>query len=138
MKVFFLNPPFLARFSREQRSPAVTKSGTIYYPIWLATAAGVTEEAGFNVDLVDAPARGFDRAAIYEMVRRNGYDLVVLDTSTPSIYNDVEVGARIKKMLPSSFVVMVGPHVSALPREVAPHTNMEGSYLRINENSAAI
>ena len=41
MRVLFLNPPFHPRFSREQRSPAVTKSGTLYYPKWLATAAGV-------------------------------------------------------------------------------------------------
>ncbi len=27
MRVLFLNPPFHPRFSREQRSPAVTKSG---------------------------------------------------------------------------------------------------------------
>ena len=117
MKVLFLNPPFLPRFSREQRSPAVTKSGTLYYPIWLATAAGVTEDAGFDVDLVDAPARGYDRDFVYGLARKGGYDLVVLDTSTPSIYNDVEVGARIKELLPSSFVVLVGPHVSALPGE---------------------
>jgi hypothetical protein len=32
MRVLFLNPPFHPRFSREQRSPAVTKSGTLYYP----------------------------------------------------------------------------------------------------------
>ena len=36
MNVLFLNPPFLPRFSREQRSPAVTKSGTYYYPKWLS------------------------------------------------------------------------------------------------------
>ena len=117
MKVLFLNPPFLPRFSREQRSPAVTKSGTIYYPIWLATAAGVTEEAGFEVDLVDAPARGYDHEHIYGMVGAGGYDLVVLDTSTPSIYNDIAVAKRIKELLPSSFLVLVGPHVSVLPGE---------------------
>ena len=46
MRVLFLNPPFHPRFSREQRSPAVTKSGTLYYPKWLATAAGVAIKNG--------------------------------------------------------------------------------------------
>jgi len=40
MKIWVLNPPFLAKFSRPQRSPAVTKSGTLYFPIWLAFATG--------------------------------------------------------------------------------------------------
>src|SRR4030066_100327 len=38
MKILCLNPPFkteFGRFSRTSRSPAITKSGTIYYPIWL-------------------------------------------------------------------------------------------------------
>jgi hypothetical protein len=58
MKVLTLNPPFFLRFSREQRSPAVTKSGTLYYPMWLAYATGVLEQDGFDVKLVDAPAQG--------------------------------------------------------------------------------
>ena len=38
MNVLFLNPPYMPNFSRGQRSPQVTKSGTFYYPIWLAYA----------------------------------------------------------------------------------------------------
>src|SRR5258708_4035918 len=41
MRVLFLNPPFHPRFSREQRSPAVTKSGTLYYPTCLPHPPGV-------------------------------------------------------------------------------------------------
>jgi len=43
MKILMLNPPFLPKFSRTSRSPAVAKGGTIYYPIWLAYATGVLE-----------------------------------------------------------------------------------------------
>ena len=56
MKVLFLNPPYLENYSRTQRSPQVTKSGTFYYPIWLAYAATTVEEAGHEMRLVDAPA----------------------------------------------------------------------------------
>lgn len=56
MKIFLVNPPFkteYGKFSRDQRSPAITKSGTIYYPTWLASATGVLEEAGHNCKLLD-------------------------------------------------------------------------------------
>ena len=59
MKILCLNPPFKTehgRFSRTSRSPAVTKSGTIYYPIWLCYAAGVLEDAGFDVKVIDSCA----------------------------------------------------------------------------------
>ncbi|UCD87627.1 MAG: radical SAM protein [Desulfobacterales bacterium] len=117
MKVLTLNPPFLPKFSREQRSPAVTKSGTLYYPMWLSYATGVLEEDGFDVKLVDAPAQGQGIQDIMQFVKYFGPDLVVLDTSTPSIHNDVKVAARLKEILPSCITTLVGPHVSALPEE---------------------
>ena len=40
-----------------------------------------------------------------------------MDTSTPSIMNDIKVGEAVKKQLPGAFMVMVGTHVSALPEE---------------------
>jgi len=52
----FINGPFLEGFSRESRSPAVTKSGTLYYPAWLAYACGYAEEEGFECKLVDSIA----------------------------------------------------------------------------------
>ena len=117
MRVWVLNPPFLPKFSRPQRSPAVTKSGTIYYPIWLAFCTGVLEQAGHEVVLTDAPARGISLDATLEQGRRFQPQLLVLDTSTPSIENDMSVAARLKELVPGLFVVAVGTHVSALPEE---------------------
>jgi radical SAM superfamily enzyme YgiQ (UPF0313 family) len=117
MKILLLNPPFLKKFSRPQRSPAVTKSGTLYFPIWLAYAAGVLEKEGFEVDLIDAPADGYDLNYCILRAKKFGPDLIVLDTSTPSIYNDVEIAGKLKYRFPRSFIVLVGTHVSALPDE---------------------
>lgn len=117
MKILMLNPPFLPKYSRFSRSPAVTKSGTIYYPIWHAYATGVLEKEGHHVKLIDAPADGLDRDACYRIAKEFDPGMVVLYTSTPSIYNDVEIGGNIKERLPDCFVVLTGPHVSALPVE---------------------
>ena len=40
--------------------------------------------------------------------------MIVVDTSTPSIYSDIETAAVLKKNVPNDFIVMVGVHVSAL------------------------
>lgn len=112
-----LNPPFLKRFSRSQRSPAVTKSGTLYFPIWLAYAAGVLEEAGFTVDLIDAPGAGYELDYVLERARDFAPKLIVVDTSTASIFNDVKFARAVKEKVPDSFVVLVGTHVSALPED---------------------
>ncbi len=117
MNILMLNPPFLYRFSREQRSPAVTKSGTFYYPMWLSYATGVLEESGFNVKLLDAPAEGTELQEILDETRQLKPKLTVVTTSTPSIYNDINVAEAIKDVLPDTYLVMVGPHVSACPEE---------------------
>src|SRR5947209_18917165 len=91
MRVLFLNPPFHPRFSREQRSPAVTKSGTLYYPKWLATAAGVAIKNGHEVDLVDAPAGGFSVQAVLDRVASKNLEAVVCDPSTPRLLNGMSV-----------------------------------------------
>jgi radical SAM superfamily enzyme YgiQ (UPF0313 family) len=117
MKILTLNPPFLPKFSREQRSPAVTKSGCLYYPMWLAYATGVLEQEGFDVKLVDAPAQGKGMEEVIDLVKAFQPEMAVLGTSTPSIYNDVGIAAKIKELVPGCTTVLVGPHVSALPEE---------------------
>src|SRR3972149_2448321 len=118
IKVLFLNPPFLKKFSRPQRSPAVTKSGTLYFPMWLAYAAGVLMENGFEIDFIDAPADGLSMDTVEERVRKFEPALIVMDTSTPSINNDVSIAKKLKGICPNAFIVLVGTHVSALPEEV--------------------
>ena len=117
MKVAFVNPPFFPKYSREQRSPAVTKSGTFYYPMWLSYAAGYARKMGHEVQLWDAPSDGWTVDEIVTELRDFDPGLVVVSTSTPSIYNDVEVAATIKDNLRKAFIVLVGVHVSALPKE---------------------
>ena len=117
MKVLVLNPPFLKRYSRPQRSPAVTKSGTLYFPIWLASCAGVLEQSGFDVTLLDAPARDLDETKVLKECIRLRPKLIVVDTSTPSAESDINFCKKIKDILPESFIVLVGTHVSALPEK---------------------
>jgi radical SAM superfamily enzyme YgiQ (UPF0313 family) len=124
MKTWILNPPFIKNYSRPQRSPAVTKSGTIYFPIWLAYCAGVLEGEGVTVKFTDAPARGYDLNTIIQKGIDFQPDLIVMDTSTPSILNDENIGEQLKRKFPEAFVVLVGTHVSALPDETLQRTKL--------------
>jgi len=111
-----LNPPFLSKFSRNSRSPAVTKGGTLYYPIWLSYATGVLERSEFDVKLLDAPAEGLNYKDVVKYVKEFSPDLIVVDTSTPSIMSDIKVADDLKNTI-KTFVTLVGTHVSALSEE---------------------
>ena len=117
MKIVTLNPPYFPMFSRASRSPAVTKSSTLYYPFFLSYATGVLEDDGFDVTLIDAPGAKLDRQATIEKIEALKPEIVFCETCTPSIENDLEVMKEIKEAgVP--MVVAVGTHVSALPEEV--------------------
>ena len=122
MKVYFINPPFKAeygKFSRENRSPAVTRSGTLYYPLWLIYAAAVCEKDGFDIRFLDAPAVPLNEEQSIDIIAKEGKDakLFVISTSTPSIYSDVAFAEKIRTLFPDSFILLVGTHPSALPEE---------------------
>ena len=122
MKVYFVNPPFKAeygKFSRENRSPAITRSGALYYPLWLLYAAGVCDREGFEVCFLDAPAKPLNEKQSLEEIgiKGKGTRLFVINTSTPSIYNDIEFGVKCKRLFPDAKVILVGTHPSAMPEE---------------------
>ena len=129
MKVFFINPPFkweYGKFSRESRSPAVAKSGVLYYPLWLIYAAAYAEKKGHKVEFLDAPAKRLDFEQSLEMISerlRKGTSeektgcLFVINTSTPSIESDGDFAGKLKDSYPDSFIYMVGTHPSATAEE---------------------
>ncbi len=85
--------------------------------MWLAYAAGYAEKFGNEIDVIDAPADDLSAARVIARLENFAPALVVVETSTPSIYADVAFSDQIKKILPEATVLLVGTHVSALAAE---------------------
>ena len=126
MKTLFLNPSFerkgklLNLYSRQSRSPCVTNGGTFYHPYYLAYGAGWTEHNGFKTWLVDAVASEWTHEFTVEQSKKyftDGKGLIVMDTSTPSILNDIRQATKIKKVLPGVHIALMGIHPSNVPEE---------------------
>ncbi|MHB1153405.1 MAG: B12-binding domain-containing radical SAM protein [Eubacteriales bacterium] len=124
MKIIMLNPPFLNKYSRSSRSPAVTKSGTIYFPLWLSYATGVLDNIGHQIKLIDAPAKCLSREETLKHIQDFSPQLIVIDTSTPSINNDLSFAKNIKSILPETNICLVGTHASACVNEILPENSM--------------
>lgn len=119
MRILLLNPPFLKNFSRDSRSPEVTKGGALYYPYYLAYTTGLLEKEGFDVKLIDAIANSWSIEKTINAVYEFAPNLTVINTSTPSFYNDMDIGSLIHSI--GSFVVAVGTHVTAFSEEALSH-----------------
>src|SRR4030042_4774186 len=116
MKVLLINQPYVRGFNRTQRWAARTRGRVLRAPDWLAYATAVLERDGIEAKLFDFPAMDWTKRDLENLVKAESPDFVVLDSTTPSIYSDIECAAICRKNS-SAKIIMVGPHVSALPTE---------------------
>ncbi|MBN1231906.1 MAG: radical SAM protein [Candidatus Coatesbacteria bacterium] len=130
MRILFLNPPFFKNYCRPQRSPGVNPGGTQYYPLYLCYAAGYAEKNGHEVKVLDCPARHQEIDVPLKVVQEWKPDLLVVESSTPSVYNDIDVVRRLKAVKPDLYSVLVGTHVTAVPEETMNIDNTLDGILR--------
>lgn len=116
MKVLVINEPFVPNFCRTQRWAARTRGRVLRAPDWLAYATAVLEKYNYNVRLLDMVAENQTKQDLRCLMRKEQPDFAVLDSTTSSIYSDIEC-AQIIKEESKAKVIMVGPHISALPEE---------------------
>lgn len=116
MKILVINEPFVPGFSRAVRWAARSRARAQRHPDWLAYATAVLEKDGFDVELYDFPPKGWGKNKLAELVKEKQPRIVVLDSTTPSIYSDVQC-AKICKSVTDCKVIMVGPHATAVPEE---------------------
>ena len=118
MRIYMLNPPYLAHFGRGARWQEIGRAGTLYYPIWLSYATAVVEQE-HETRLVDAIARNWGREDVIEDVKKFKPDLIVMDSSFPSLNNDINVAGFIKQSYgDDAKTVLVGPPTSQFPEEI--------------------
>ena len=116
MKILLINEPFVKDFCRTQRWAARTRGRVLRAPDWLAYATAVLEREGYEVQLYDFPAKEWDKDHLRELVGKEQPEVVVLDSTTPSIYSDIECATICKQVAPCK-VIMVGPHASIMDEE---------------------
>ena len=118
MKVYLLNPPYFPHFGRGARWQDSGRGGTLYYPIWLSYATAVVEQE-HETKLVDAPAWNWSEEDVIEDIKKFKPDLIVMDSSFPSLNNDIKVAESIKQSY-GDYVktALVGPPASQFSEEI--------------------
>jgi len=118
MKILFLNLPFKFELSRASRWPEKTKSGTLYYPYWLCYAAGVCEQEGFEVNLIDCIVRKMSQEDTVNMVICEKPDYIMGEITTSSCEYDYETLTMIKEAYPEGKIIIGGTHATAVSEQV--------------------
>ncbi len=90
---------------------------TFIYPVVPATAATMARDAGHEVAWLDGIASGWTTAEFDDRLAAFNPDVVMIETKTPVIGAHCEILKHLKTRLPGARLVLVGDHVTALPRE---------------------
>jgi anaerobic magnesium-protoporphyrin IX monomethyl ester cyclase len=90
------------------------------FPFYMAGAASVCMEAGHEVLIRDCVAEGAKSSDFLAAIAEQKPAVVVLETSTPSIANDIRLAEQVKNLY-GALVVMAGTHASAMPAELLEH-----------------
>ncbi len=116
MKTLIINPPCEIGFDRSGRWPAKGVGGTVIEPLFLAYATAVLKKENLPVELIDC--RPF-YTPMEELVEKfdKEVELAVIQTSTPSIKEDLETAKQIRLKFPEVKIALVGSHVSVLDKE---------------------
>ncbi|HXW68146.1 MAG TPA: hopanoid biosynthesis associated radical SAM protein HpnJ [Dissulfurispiraceae bacterium] len=113
MRTLLLNPPSYGGFdgAAGARYQARREIRSFWYPTWLAYPAGLIPGSR----LIDAPPADM---GIKEVVQQaSGYDLIVINTSTPTLANDITLAELLKEHYSGSIIGFVGPLTVVLPED---------------------
>lgn len=124
MKIYLLNPPYFPHFGRSARWQDTGRAGTLYYPIWLSYATALLEQE-HEPRLVDAPAWNWATKDVIEDIGKFKPDLLVIDSSFPSLNNDISVAKAIKDVYPAVTTVLVGPPASQYATSILGHAAID-------------
>ncbi len=106
--------------ARGERIPAY-----LPFPFFLATAAAMSRDEGFETLLVDAIAEGLLAEEFINRLEGWAPDIVLMETATASHELDLDWALRLKERLGSQVnVVFCGPHATALANEIMAEAPM--------------
>jgi anaerobic magnesium-protoporphyrin IX monomethyl ester cyclase len=87
-------------------------------PLEYAYAASILEKLGHRVNIIDAPALGFNRQDVIDAVKKERPDLLVSSVTPVSLTNDLKICNDLKTILPDSLIALTGTFASVMPEVV--------------------
>lgn len=119
--VVLVNPPIT---EAQRRGPIGPVIRNLYFnspPLGLACLAGMLEREAMPVRILDAAVEGLQLEETISRIRAWNPAVVGLTSTTNFFCNALELGRRIKEVMPGVTLVIGGPHVTSSARSVMEH-----------------
>lgn len=113
--------PFLS----QNRQFQWTNTNNVIYPVIPASAATLLDQHGYQVFWDDAIAQKLNYHQWLSQIIKNKPNLIAIETKTPVIKKHWKIINTLKSRLPKAIIVLMGDHVTALPRESFKHCRVD-------------
>ena len=130
MKVLLINPPYLPNYSRPSRSPAVAKSGTLYYPLFLSYCGAYLTSKNIECKLIDAIGNNLNYDEIIGIISGYSPDYIICESSIPSGKKDALFLDSLKKKFADKFCILAGTYPTSYNSEIADAGYCFDAYIR--------
>ncbi len=127
MKVLLIHPPI----SMTEDTPPLFNS----LPLGLGYIAAVLEQNDIDVRIIDGYIEGLNREKLSKELDAYSPDLVGVSVVTPRAKQGLEIARIIKEKSPKTYVVLGGPHITALGQEVVTHDEVDIGVIGEGENT---
>jgi len=109
----------------QNRQYQIFSEPTYIYPVVPAYAATLLKSAGYDVVWDDGIAEGKTYGQWLAGLKKNSPDVVMIETKTPVVKKHWRIIDDVKEVNPEANVVLVGDHVTALPRESMENSKVD-------------
>jgi radical SAM superfamily enzyme YgiQ (UPF0313 family) len=139
-KVLLLNPPSKHGVAvvRDTLYGCWCKGRASYMwpPLGLAQIAAIIEKAGISCSLLDSMALRHSHKTCIEEIEKVAPKYIIVSTATITFSSDVELLKEVKKKLKGVRVIMLGTHVTVMPRQTLKERAVD--YVIIGEPDVAV
>jgi anaerobic magnesium-protoporphyrin IX monomethyl ester cyclase len=123
MKIFIANPPWVVNGRKGVRAGSrwphlkIPEEGNyLPFPFFLAYTAALLRRAGWEVVLCDAIADDLGVEEFFHLLQASGLDVLLLETSTPSLPYDLDLISQIRTFF-NGDLVLAGPDGTIYQRQ---------------------
>lgn len=133
MKILVINPPWEVTKGYGARSncrwPHIEKISFSHFPIYLGYTVALLEKYNLKVEMIDSAPLMETQSHFLKRVKEKSPDLCFIETSTPTINQDLE-NTRLIKEQTGAKVYLMGPHASVFHKELLEEYNYLDGVIR--------
>jgi len=141
VRAWIINPPWETPKGFGARSncrwPHVETTRFTHFPIYLGYTAGMISRAGIDTAVLDCAAENITPLRMLKRLEEQPGDIYLLETSTPSIFQDLDNVRLIKEKLGGKLILM-GPHVSVFDETILEENPAVDAVIRGEFEEAAL